>query len=246
MIGAATGPSPARDVTLLAIVEVDKADSVVCQAEGCGRSVYKQIHVVLDAGEFVVLGSGCFKHLYGHSAIPHMPHWGSGTGRRLTDEERVVLQENTARFVEYIREKWGHIENVPLPVNASALHRGSGIPVQPKPNLAQAAPNAAWDYPSPGAEDYRFDGAAGMHWMWSRSILHAKDRIERFRLSPEFSKFADLVLRYAQQQPGSDPWKTALGISQRHGIPQAATMRVWYDMALIELLPAYNPNLRRS
>lgn len=46
-------PSPPA-AELLAIVEVDKADRVVCQADGCGHSVYRRIHVVRHDGRLGV------------------------------------------------------------------------------------------------------------------------------------------------------------------------------------------------
>lgn len=53
--------------TLLAVVEVDKANRVICQAEGCGHGVYRRIHVVRhDDGTVGVYGSGCFGRLFGH------------------------------------------------------------------------------------------------------------------------------------------------------------------------------------
>lgn len=49
---------------LFAIVEVDQADRVVCQAPGCGHSVYKRIHVVRQYGQTSVYGSDCFARLF--------------------------------------------------------------------------------------------------------------------------------------------------------------------------------------
>ena len=82
---------------LLAVVEVPQADRVVCQAPGCKHPVYKRIHVVQKNGQLTVLGSECFKKLFGegHSA----PSYGSGEGRLLTLEERQLLVENTACLI---------------------------------------------------------------------------------------------------------------------------------------------------
>jgi hypothetical protein len=85
---------------LMTVVEVDRDDRILCQAEGCGHSVYKRIHVVLVGLEFKVLGSQCYLRLYGHLDQTSMaPHYGTGDGRRLTAEERLELVENTAEFV---------------------------------------------------------------------------------------------------------------------------------------------------
>jgi len=84
---------------LLAVVEVDKADRVVCQAQGCGHGVYRRIHVVRQVdGSLGVYGSDCFDKLFGHLA-DKAPTYGSGDGRELTAEERQMLAENTERLI---------------------------------------------------------------------------------------------------------------------------------------------------
>ena len=82
---------------LLAVVEVPQVDRVVCQAPGCKHPVYKRVHVVQKDGQLTVLGSECFKRLFGegHST----PSYGTGEGRLLTPEERQLLVENTVRLI---------------------------------------------------------------------------------------------------------------------------------------------------
>ena len=82
---------------LLAVVEVAQADRVVCQAPGCKHPVYKRIHVVQKDGQLTVLGSECFKKLFGEGNSA--PSYGTGEGRLLTPEERQLLVENTARLI---------------------------------------------------------------------------------------------------------------------------------------------------
>ena len=83
---------------LLAIVEVSPELRVACHASGCGHSVYKRIHVVSIDGSLQVLGSECFKRLFG-GVIGANPAYGSSDGRRLTDTERRMLQENAAQLI---------------------------------------------------------------------------------------------------------------------------------------------------
>lgn len=84
---------------LLAVVGVEKADRVVCQAQGCGHGVYRRIHVVRhDDGALGVYGGDCFDRLFGH-LVEGSPRYGSGEGRELTAHERQMLAENTERLI---------------------------------------------------------------------------------------------------------------------------------------------------
>lgn len=85
---------------LLAVVEVDEWDAVACRAAGCNHKVFRAIHVVRADGQVTVLGSSCFKKLYGASEIGRArPRFTSGGGRTLSDEERALLQENAAELI---------------------------------------------------------------------------------------------------------------------------------------------------
>lgn len=91
--------SPTNSTQLLAIVEVPPEEKVLCGQPGCGHGVWKAVHVVLDQGVLLVLGSTCFEKRYGSRLALGAPSYGGGVGRRLTPEERVLLVENTAAFV---------------------------------------------------------------------------------------------------------------------------------------------------
>ena len=101
--------APEPESHLLSIVEVSHANRIRCQADGCGHSVFKRIHVVLDNGKFHVLGSQCFATLYGGLGTVAAPYYGGGASRPLTDDERALLVENTARFIEQLENE--RIEN---------------------------------------------------------------------------------------------------------------------------------------
>jgi hypothetical protein len=90
---------------LLAIVEVAPEKRVQCGQPGCGRGVWKAIHVVSDAGEMLVLGSSCFERRYGSALALGSPAYGGGTGRKLTPEERQQLITNTAEFIAGMKEE---------------------------------------------------------------------------------------------------------------------------------------------
>lgn len=88
-----------KNGTLLAVVGVEKANRVVCQALGCGHGVYRRIHVVRhDDGTLGVYGSDCFDRLFGHH-VAGAPHYGSGEGRELTLTERQMLADNTEQLI---------------------------------------------------------------------------------------------------------------------------------------------------
>lgn len=87
---------------LLAVVEVAQDERVRCQAAGCKHSVYKRIHIVAENGVTQVYGSECFKRLFGQTALHQVsPKYGGGEGRKLTDEERQWLVENTERLIAH-------------------------------------------------------------------------------------------------------------------------------------------------
>lgn len=87
---------------LLAVVEVDKDSRVICQFEGCGRHVYKRIHVVLDNEKVSVLGQRCYSKMYhdGSESITVPSHYTGAESRKLTAEEIAMLIDNTAWLIE--------------------------------------------------------------------------------------------------------------------------------------------------
>lgn len=91
-----------KDTELIAVVEVDRADRVQCQAPECGHGVYRRIHVVRLGAALGVYGSDCFGRLFAHLE-KEVPRYGGGAGRALTAEERRLLVDNTARLIELFK-----------------------------------------------------------------------------------------------------------------------------------------------
>lgn len=93
---------PAR---LHAIIAIDPAHAVRCQHTGCGHKVYAAVHIVQEAGKFLVLGSSCFAKRYGAPKALGSSAHGAGNGRRLTDQERALLEANTATLIAHFEEQ---------------------------------------------------------------------------------------------------------------------------------------------
>jgi hypothetical protein len=86
---------------LRAIVAVDEKDRVQCQQPGCGHSVYAAVHVVEEDGHLLVLGSTCFAKRYGAPQALGQAQYGEGGGRKLTEEERLMLLQNTEMLLAH-------------------------------------------------------------------------------------------------------------------------------------------------
>lgn len=90
---------------LLAIVEVEEGQKVQCQEPGCGHGVYKRIHVVATGGNIMVMGSTCFEKRFGSAQHLQPEYSGNGAGRRLTEEQRQMLLQNTAHLIALFDEE---------------------------------------------------------------------------------------------------------------------------------------------
>lgn len=96
---------------LLKVVEVEYEQRIRCRAQGCGRPVYKRIHVVDAGGQITVVGSDCFERLYGHGPREE-PIYGGSTGdgdenaRLLSAEERELMESKTEAFIDLMRGEY--------------------------------------------------------------------------------------------------------------------------------------------
>lgn len=151
---------------LLAIVSVDKDDRVRCGQPNCGHSVYRQIHVVRDGVELMVLGSTCFAKRYGGSDALGTARFGGGGGRQLTNAERQMLLNNTyallAQFEEERRQALSQATMIrPPPVQDSL----SPLPVTlglPKFTSVKESP---WVWMKPGTSTIYFSLRNGSGWV---------------------------------------------------------------------------------
>jgi hypothetical protein len=224
---------------LLTIVEVDKSDRVQCQAEGCGHSVYKRIHVVLVGLEFKVLGSECYQRLYGHAdPAAATPQYGTGAGRLLTAEERRSLVENTARFIEALEAERLELER------HAALEAARREQVE----IARAAAPQRWmeacqeepEYQQPQhiPDDDRsasYEGAEMLRWRWRRPEECAAS-MAAYQAGPSPGPYHGIVMKCFQGVTKATPYLFALEVEMRNCLPKSYTFRSLDELNLIERL----------
>lgn len=91
---------------LAAIVEVDQSERIQCQCNGCGRGVYKGVHLIQwDDGRIECWGSTCYARELGVHRGNMSPLYSSLGGRRLTADERKLLISNRERLIAGFREE---------------------------------------------------------------------------------------------------------------------------------------------
>ena len=92
------------DWQLLERVEVDKSRRVQCQCRGCGKTVYADIHIIQwPDGEIACWGSRCFEREMGIAGKRLEAVYSRVNGRRLTDEERDLLEANREALIARIK-----------------------------------------------------------------------------------------------------------------------------------------------
>lgn len=128
--------SSTRSAVLLAVVEVPKADRVICQAPGCKHSVFRRIHIVSENETLRALGSECFKKLFGEKTPSlRTPRYGTSDGRQLTSEERQLLGENTERLIEQFEaEQQSELQKLSTRTLSATHHRLPAKPQKLKPS----------------------------------------------------------------------------------------------------------------
>lgn len=101
-----------KDLQLIAIIEVPEDKKVICQSEGCGRSVYKSVHIVRINRKIKILGSECFKKYIGkfRSSEQLKPMYGSSNGISLSEYERDLLLKNTEQLISEFESKYANIK----------------------------------------------------------------------------------------------------------------------------------------
>jgi hypothetical protein len=224
--------APESGAYLLAIVEVDKADRIQCQAEGCGHSVYKRIHVVLAGLEFKVLGSQCYERLYGQMTLGgQAPQYGSGNGRLLTPEERLVLVENTAAFIEALKA-----ERVELESRAALQAQTQRENELARAASWQAAPEQRPARPEHIDRDARspmYEGSEMLRWRW-RTPETTSVSVAEYDTCPSRGPFHTRVMAAFRNNGWPTPYSFALDVELKQCLPKPYILRTLDELNLIE------------
>jgi hypothetical protein len=224
--------APESGAYLLAIVEVEKADRIQCQAEGCGHPVYKRIHVVLAGLEFKVLGSQCYERLYGMATLTgHAPQYGTGTGRLLTPEERLVLVENTAAFIEALEAKRVELEHRAA-LEATQQRENES----PRAAIRPAPPEQRPKRPQHIAQDACppiYEGGEMLRWRWRTSEATAAS-VAEYEACPSQGPFHARVMASFKNKSWTTPYSFALDVEVKQCLPKPYIFRALDELNLIE------------
>lgn len=85
---------------LACIVEVEHTDRIQCQCDGCGRIIYKGIHIIIfGSNKIECWGSTCYAKRLGKKHRKIEPLYPSPGGRRLTEQQREWLRGNRDKLI---------------------------------------------------------------------------------------------------------------------------------------------------
>ena len=227
-----------NDVFLVAVVEVEYDKRILCQAPGCGRSVYRKIHIVLESTEFTLLGYDCYRRIYGSDAVRE-PFYSWGSDRRLTDEERQQLIENTAAFIEQLEQE----------LVSSSLERGQSataspafspksepvyMPSQPagRRGIAQSSLMRVQFLLQSFADDDEYSGHKMLAWRWAGSLDEVFQTASSWKQRTVLDSDHDLALRTFVNTPPATPYDYALAVESACRLPKFRTLRVLHELGL--------------
>lgn len=217
------------NVFLVAIVEVEKADRIICQASGCGHGVYRRIHIVLVDGQFTLLGSDCFQRLYGTAKKAYIPYYQWNEGRRLTDEERQRLMQNTAEFIEQLEaERLQHEKNLIELQKAAAP--SAPVPVE----AAKPTDRPRFVYHTYERSAQPYEGPAVLRWKWSVDQASASAILTSCKADPSLAQTVAAVVECYKRKTFTTPYSFALDVELYYFLPKKNTLRLLHELGLIK------------
>lgn len=197
--------------------------------------MYRKIHVVLDEGQFKLLGSDCYQRIYG-TATRQSPVYISGSGKTLSDEERRLLMENTAAFIDQLEVQLRQSEHHefkslsaavptpmadprPLPPAHKTLGRGV---VESRLMREQFGLRSSYD------DDY--SGSSALTWQWTADHRGLIQLAASWRNRTVTGSDHDLVLRQFDGVLGDIPYHYALKVEHLYCLPKFRTLRVLHEL----------------
>lgn len=162
--------------------------------------MHAAVHVVEEAGQLLVLGSTCFAKRYGSAGALGSAQYGGGTGRKLTDEERLLLEENTQILLARFEAEETAVEARKQAQAAAAEKQGQQFLAEraraleaarqlqarsarsPGPPGLGPVPSSPWPWQLSGTSVALFEAPDGTKWV---RVQH-KDRSQKLVPWPEF------------------------------------------------------------
>jgi hypothetical protein len=226
-----------NDIFLVAVVEVEHDKRILCQAPSCGRSVYRKIHIVLESGKFILLGSDCYSHLYGSGALRE-PVYAWGSDRKLSDQERQQLIENTAAFIERLEKE--HVlacaesERANSPPVCIPTTVQSYTPPQHRGHrgIAESSLMRVQFQLHSYADDNEYSGHKMIAWRWASSADEISRVASTWKQRVVLDSDHDLVLRSFKENPPATPYNYALLVEHGCLLPKYRTLRVLHELGL--------------
>lgn len=93
------------DFELIAIAEVPRNKSVVCQASGCGQLFFEHVHVIRRNGVLRLFDSRCADKLFAGELNKWSPSFSSNSGIKLNESEMELLVNNIEGLVDCLNRK---------------------------------------------------------------------------------------------------------------------------------------------
>lgn len=192
----------------------------------------RRAHVLLAGLEFKVLGSQCYERLYGHATLTGpTPQYGTGTGRLLTPEERLVLVENTAAFIEVLEAKRVELER--CAALEAAQQRENGVA---RAAIRPAPPGQRPERPQHIARDARssiYEGGKMLRWRW-RTPEAITASVAEYEACPSQGPFHARVMASFKNQSWPTPYSFALDVEVKQCLPKPYILRALDELNLIE------------
>jgi hypothetical protein len=93
------------ELEFVAIVEVPEHKKIVCQAEGCGHSVFRRVHVIKQGSDIGVFGSTCAAKMFGQLLKNSRPTIHMSEGINLSEPDVELLEQNTRELIAKLQRE---------------------------------------------------------------------------------------------------------------------------------------------